>query len=172
MFLAFNIILLAAGVTIHLAADKKTPRDARRIVELVLMYYIFIFFGLSQVMSGLGHILQSDKIAAYIGWPAGSPFQKELGFASLGLAFVSIFCVWLRGPYFVAPVIGNSIFFLGAMQVHLHEIAAKGNMNPGNAGPALYADIIMPVIAIALMATYFILGRRGSGTKGTTTPAA
>jgi hypothetical protein len=162
MFLVFNVVMLVAAVVIHLVIDKKTHRDARRVVELLLLYYVFFFFGLSQAMSGLGHIMQSDKLAAYIGWPAGNPFQKELGFASLGLAFVSIFCVWLRGRYFVAPVIGNAIFFFGVAQIHVREIAEKGNMNPGNAGPVLYADIFMPVIAIVLMITYFILSRRRS----------
>ena len=99
-----------------------------------------------------------DSIAASIGWEAGSPFQLELGFASLGTAILGILCLWLRGWFWLAPIVSRSVFLLGAAYVHLADILATGNLAPGNAGPILLYDIGVPLLAIGLFIAHVRLG--------------
>ena len=98
--------------------------------------------------------LAAFYVAEYIGWQAGSPFQVELGFANLGRALLGILSIQFRGTFWVAPVVTNSVFGLGAAFVHLREIFEHSNYSPGNAGPVLFLDIVVPVVAIALLVGY------------------
>jgi len=42
----------------------------------------------------------------------------------------------------------------GAGFVHLTDIFTTGNFSSNNAGPILYADILMPILRIALYTIY------------------
>ena len=63
-------------------------------------------WGFGGVLTSVPHIVVPDTIAGFIGWEPGSPFQVELGFASLGLSLVGIACIWLR-VWFSAPGAGD-----------------------------------------------------------------
>jgi hypothetical protein len=67
------------------------------------------------------HVFFGEMAARFIEW-ADSPFQREVGFASLG--------------------------FAGG---HILEILRTGNLAPGNAGVILYADVLIPLIGFALL---------------------
>ena len=71
--------------------------------------------------------------ARFIGW-ADSPFQAEVGFASLGFAVVGFLA--FRGSFDLrlAAVVGPALFLLGAAGGHLYQMVAAGNFAPGNAG--------------------------------------
>ncbi|HIF98313.1 MAG TPA: hypothetical protein EYQ54_15045 [Myxococcales bacterium] len=84
----------------------------------------------------------------------------ELGFANLGRALLGILSIRFRGTFWVAPVVTNSVFGLGAAYIHLREIFEHSNYSPGNAGPVLVLDIVVPVVAIALLVGYL---RKRSG---------
>ena len=91
------------------------------------------------------------KVAArFIGW-ADSPFQREVGFASLGFSAVGFLA--FRGSFDmrVAAVVGTGCFLLGAAGGHILEILRTGNLAPGNAGVILYTDILLPLIGFALL---------------------
>ena len=94
----------------------------------------------------------------FSGWPAGNPFQDEFAFASLGLATQGILAIWLRGTFWIAPALGYSILLLGAAYVHIREILIAGNLAPGNAGPVLFFDVLVPVIVLSLLGTHLRLG--------------
>jgi len=104
------------------------------------------------------HIVAPDTIAGYIGWVPGSPFQLELGFASLGIAILGILSMWFRGKFWIAPVVAQSTFLLGAAYVHIQDILVNTNLAPGNAGPILFYDIVVPVIACGLLFAHHRFG--------------
>jgi hypothetical protein len=121
-------------------------------------------FGLWMITTGLYHVLAADRVAEYIGWAAGSPFQIELGFASIGLGLVALRVALRRNSDLLAGWLGGSVFYLGAAGVHLHEMLRSGNFNAGNAGPVFYVDILAPMLAFALwMASRRAAGRSGQG---------
>jgi hypothetical protein len=117
-----------------------------------LLLYIFIFeVGVSGIVSFLAHAFNADKIARYIGWPAGNPFQYEVACANLSYGILGILCIWLRGSFWVATAIACSVFLLGAGIGHIRDIIKNKNFAPGNAGFPLYSDFIKPLVIWALL---------------------
>jgi hypothetical protein len=90
------------------------------------------------------HVFFGEMAASFIGW-ADSPFQAEVGYASLGFAAVGFLA--FRGNCCVrfAAILGPAMFQWGAAVGHIHDIVTTGNMAPGNAGIMLYSDILLPV---------------------------
>ncbi len=154
--MAFVIITLLTlvGAAVHLAADRRSGLRRGRVVEVCLLYLLAGAWGFGAALLAVPHIIAPDYVAEYVGWQAGSPFQVELGFANLGRALLGILSIQFRGTFWVAPVVTNSVFSLGAAYVHLREIFEHSNYSPGNAGPVLFLDIVVPVVAIALLVGY------------------
>jgi hypothetical protein len=101
--------------------------------------------------SFIGHWFISDKVAESIGWPKNNPFQKEIAFTNLAFGCLGICCIWFGKEFWMATAIGYSIFLLGAAVVHIIEIIKEKNLNIGNAGPILFADILIPIILLILV---------------------
>jgi hypothetical protein len=119
-----------------------------------LLSFLVIGIGISSLIGFVSHIFFADQTAASIGWAAGSPFQREIGFANLAIAVLGITCIWLRGNYWVATVVATTILLWGAAYVHIVDIMVHGNYAPYNAGGPLYNDILVPLITIVLLAAY------------------
>jgi len=147
-------LLAAVGAAIHLAAGRRSGLSRGRVVEVCLLYLLAGVWGFGAALLALPHIIVPDYVAEYIGWQAGSPFQVELGFANLGRALLGILSIWFRGTFWVAPVVTNSVFGLGAGYVHLRDIFERSNYSAGNAGPVLFLDILVPLVAVALLVAY------------------
>ena len=153
--LSFPLIAVT-GSLIHIYFDKK-QRSPRRTLEIILLWFLPVFLGISSVMAFLGHTFAAGKIAAYIGWPPGNPFQLEVALANLAFGVLGISCIWLRGNFWTATVMASSIFAFGAAFVHIREIIVNHNYAPGNAGAVLYLDIGGPVLLIVLLTIFKIL---------------
>ncbi len=110
--------------------------------------------GISSIWSFMGHVFFASEVAAIIGWPPGSPFQFEVGIANLAFGVLGLLSLKIRENLWVATVIGFSVFYLGAAYGHIINIIETGNMAPGNAGFALYMDILVPIVIIALLIAY------------------
>ncbi|WP_147821365.1 DUF6790 family protein [Salidesulfovibrio onnuriiensis] len=139
------LALLIAGVDIIV-------RDAP-IFATLLLWLLVIKVGLGGIWAFMGHYFKSEEVAAYIGWPAGNPFQKEVAFTNLALGCCGLLCFFFRDGFWLATIVFASVFLLGAFSVHMKNRDETGNTNPGNAGPVFYADILGPV---ALWVLYFL----------------
>lgn len=149
-FYGFLIITLVVAA-VHLLRDRQ-PRTGRRIAEIFLLWFLVIFVGAGGVFGFIGHTVFADMVAASIGWPAGNPFQTEVAIANLAIGVLGILCFWFRSEFWTATVIGNAVWQLGDAVGHIHQIVVADNWSPNNAGPALYSDIAIPIILIALLA--------------------
>jgi hypothetical protein len=156
----FHVIFAATVVAIlvQLWISRAAGHSASRVVKVSLFYLLCIQWGLGAAMTAIPHIVVPDLVAGFIGWEPGSPFQRELGFASLGVSLLGILCIWIRGWFWLAPVVANSVFLLGAASVHIIDIIERENLAPGNAGAILFYDIAMPVIACGLFVAHVRLG--------------
>jgi hypothetical protein len=148
----FAVTVLGAILSLWLTRDRGL--SSRRIVRISLLYLLCVQWGFGAAFTAIPHILFPDEVAGYIGWEPGSPFQLELGFASLGNSILGILCIWLRGWFWLAPVVSRSVFSLGAAYVHIADIQTHSNMSAGNAGPVLFYDIVIPIIAVSLFVAY------------------
>jgi hypothetical protein len=153
-FTAFLYILVSIIVAIVYLLVDKQPRTKHRVIGVFLLSFLVISIGIPSLIGFVGHVFFADRIAANIGWAAGSPFQQEVGFANLAIGILGITCIWFRGNYWIATVIAATIFLWGAAYGHITDIIVHGNHAPGNAGGALYDDILVPLITIVLLAAY------------------
>jgi len=126
------------------------------VIETLLVNFLVINVGLSALFAFMGHAFSADKVAKYIGWPAGNPFQFEVAVTNLSLGMLGILCIWFRDNFWIATVIGYSVFAFGAAYGHVREMVKNKNKSPGNAGPPLYVDIIKPLIVIGLLIAYLL----------------
>lgn len=94
------------------------------------------------------HLFYGETIAQYIGWPAGNPFQKEVGIANLGIGTLGILCGWFDNGFWLATIIMFSIYMGGCAIGHIREQLINKNKEKGNAGFIFYWDCFMPLILI------------------------
>jgi len=156
----FHIIFGATvtGTLIHFWFTRSQPISTKRFVEVGLLYLLCIQWGFGAAFLAIPHIIFSDQVAEFIGWQPGSPFQVELGFVSLGLALVGILCIWIRGWFWLAPVIAQTVFLWGAAYVHIQDIVLNENLSPGNAGAIVFYDIVVPVFGCLLFFFHYRFG--------------
>lgn len=126
------------------------PRTGKRVVEQVFAYYLLFPLAISFFYNFVMHVFFGDMAARFIGWQ-NSPFQAEVGFASLGFAVVALLA--FRGSHGlrVGAVLGPAIFLLGAAGGHVRQMIVAHNYAPGNAGVIFYMDIIIPAIGLLLL---------------------
>ncbi|MGH3803068.1 MAG: DUF6790 family protein [Pseudonocardiaceae bacterium] len=105
--------------------------------------------GVNSIIIGSGHVTFPDPIAKSIGW-ARSPFQWEVGLASLGIGVLGVLAPSFDRDFQLAAVIAFAIFYLGAAVGHVREMVTERNFEPGNAGFIFYYDILAPLLVIAL----------------------
>lgn len=153
------IIITLVGAILHLFLSK-APKTINRIFEVFLLWFLLIMVGIGTIWAAIGHLFMPNTVAAMIGWPLGNPFQLEIGVANLSYGILGLLCWKLRDNFWTATVIGYSIFLLGAAYIHITNIAQTGNLAPGNAGYALYIDIIIPIILLCLLAAYNFTKRK------------
>lgn len=143
----FVLGLIASGIA-YLA--KPAPRTRTQLVEALFSWFLFFSIGVSNFYNFVMHVFFGDMAARFIGW-ANSPFQAEVGFASLGFSIVGLMA--FRGDIGLrkAAVIGPSMFLLGAAGGHIYQMITAHNFAPGNAGVIFWSDVFLPIIAFALL---------------------
>jgi hypothetical protein len=143
-----SLVFFALGVVggcVHL--QRRGLRWERaNIAEALLLHIMFWSLGLGGLFSWFGHVFASDYVASYVGWPAGNPFQLEVGFANLAFALPGLLAFHFTDRGFrLATGLAFSAFLIGAGIVHVLDVNATGNMNPGNVGLVLLLDFVGPL---------------------------
>jgi hypothetical protein len=139
----------AISAIVHFSADGSEDWQ-RWMVENA----VFWFVGVGGFVLGSGHILMADKVAESIGWPAGNPFQFEVGLASLSYGAIGVFATSHGPEWWLASIVAFSVFMLGAAAGHVREMVKRHNFSPGNAGVIFLYDIVVPIFLIVLYLLY------------------
>jgi hypothetical protein len=128
------------------------------VIKALLSWFIFFSLGVSFLYNFIMHVFFSEVAASYIGWQT-SPFQKEVGFASLGFSAVAF--VAFRGGFAarLAAILGPACFLWGAAAGHVAQMVEAHNYAPGNAGVIFYTDILVPLIGFGLLAMWRVEAR-------------
>ena len=77
----FFIGLIAAGISL---LKKPKPLRISEVAEAFLSYHLLFAIGINNLINFVFHVFFGDVAAKFIGWE-NSPFQAEVGFASLGV---------------------------------------------------------------------------------------
>ncbi len=149
----FTLTFLVLGLVvaaIELARQPgRRPRGAA--VEALLAWFLFFSIGVSFFYNFVFHVFFGDLAASYIGWE-NSPFQAEVGYASLGFAAVGFLAFRGGREVRLAAILGPGLFLWGAAIGHVLDMIRSHNFAPGNAGVIFWTDVFLPVIGLALWA--------------------
>ena len=110
--------------------------------------------GVSGMVAFVGHAFYADSIARSIGWQPGSPFQFEIAVTNLSYGVLGLMCIWIRGPFWLATGVGNSVLLLGCNYGHLYDAFAKGNYALNNYGLINVFEIVWPALVLVLLVPY------------------
>jgi hypothetical protein len=147
----FTLTLLLVGFVAAIASLLRTPKlTAPRVVEALLFYFLMFSIGISYLYNFVLHTFFGAMAARFIGWP-NSPFQAEVGFASLGFAVVGFLGCWRDFDMRLAAIVGPALFLWGAAAGHIYQIIHARNFAPGNAGVILYTDVLIPMFGFVLL---------------------
>jgi len=120
------------------------------VINAFLFAFILSNIGLQGLFAFIGHFFKADEIARGIGWPVGSPFQREIAFANLAMGTLGIMSIWFRGNFWFAAIVARSVFSWGAAYGHITDLKKRENTSILNTGQVLYDDILLPFILIGL----------------------
>src|SRR6478736_7999523 len=134
--------LLASAIALWRA---RPPRSSALIVEALFSYFVLFSIGFSNLYNFVLHVFFGKLAASFIGWE-DSPFQLEVGFASLGFAAIGLLAFKGSFDMRLAAILGPACFLWGAAGVHIYQMITTRNFAPGNAGIIFYSDILAPII--------------------------
>jgi hypothetical protein len=161
------------GLIVSAVAIARSTRSIDRplVVEKLLAWYVFFSIGIDNFYNFVMHVFFGKMSAAFIGW-ADSPFQFEVGTASLGYAVVGLLAAFRSYDLRLAAILGPSIFTLGAAAGHINQMITAHNFAPGNAGIIFWTDIFIPLFGFALLWLQRRDVRAGAGAAPVSTQAA
>ena len=156
----FTLTFLVIGLVFSLVAIARAakPVSAAVVVEKLISWHVFFAIGVSYLYNFVMHVFFGKMAAAFIGW-ADSPFQFEVGTASLGFAVVAFIAAFASFELRLAAILGPSIFTLGAAVGHVYQMVEAHNFAPGNAGVIFWTDIVIPLFGFVLLFLQWRLGK-------------
>jgi hypothetical protein len=124
---------------VHLALSS-LPRTRYRAIRLLLLYALVLDVGVIGLPLGfIPHVFFADQTAQQIGWPAGSPFQFEVGVHDGAWGLLGFLCLAIGGTFWLATGLGWAAFMLGATYGHIRQTVLEGNYAPYNF-PTIFSD--------------------------------
>ena len=149
--LIFSNFTLTSLVVAALAVAISVARKGRaHFPEAAIAYYCLFGIGISFLYNWMMHVFFGQMTARFIGW-ADSPFQAEVGWASLGFAALGIAAFRMGFEMRMAAVLGPALFLLGAAIGHVEQMVTAHNFAPGNAGVVFWTDILGPLLGAYLL---------------------
>lgn len=146
--LSFLVLgLICAGISLF--KRRKTATKAM-VFEALLSFYCLFAIGLNYIYNFVMHVFFAEMSASFIGWQ-NSPFQYEVGFASLGFGVVGLLAFRRDFGLRLAAVTGPAFFLWGAAAGHIYQMVVNHNFAPGNAGVIFWTDLLLPVLGFFLL---------------------
>ncbi|MEH2512382.1 hypothetical protein V1291_003736 [Nitrobacteraceae bacterium AZCC 1564] len=147
---SFTFFIIGLIVSAIALMRLQEPVTRAWVAEKLLAWHVFFSIGIANFYNFVMHVFFGEMSARFIGW-ADSPFQLEVGMASLGFAAVGLLAAFRSFDLRLASIIGPSVFTLGAAVGHVRQMITAQNFAPGNAGLIFWTDIFVPVFGVALL---------------------
>lgn len=144
----FSLSFLVLGLVVSTVTV--LVRRPANVAEVFLRHYVLFAIGLCFLYNFVMHVFFAEMSARFIGW-ANSPFQYEVGYASLGFGVVAVLAYRSTYHFRLAAIVGPALFLWGAAAGHVYQYFAFHNVAPGNIGVVLWTDIFLPVIGFVLL---------------------
>lgn len=137
--------LIAAAIEILRAPQPRPPGAA---FEAILRWYLFFGVGVSFFYKFVCHVFFGDTAAKFIGW-GQSPFQAEVGWASLGYSVLGFMAFRRNRALRVGIIVALTCFSWGAAIGHIYQMVTAHNFAPGNAGVMFWCDVFLPLFGFS-----------------------
>jgi hypothetical protein len=147
-FLTF--LLIGIGLGLISLLNKPKPLTINTVSEALFAYYLLFTIGINNLVNFVFHVFFGDMSAEFIGWQQ-SPFQAEVGFASLGVGIAGVIAFRASLPFRFATLIPPSVFSLGAAGGHIYQMIVAKNFSPGNVGLVLPSNFLIPIVGFVLL---------------------
>lgn len=148
----FALYLLVFGFICSLVSLGRKLKPVRRVayVETLFSFFLLFSIGVSSIYDFLGPVFFSQYASAFIG-SAYIPYQREAGFAVLGLGIAGM--ISLRtGLGFRAATINISAFALwGSAGKHLYRTITADGYSLDSTGTAFWMHIFVPLIGFIFL---------------------
>lgn len=149
----FFVFLVLGALCAVVSIARKPPATRATVLEAFLSYFCLVTIGIFFLYNFVMHVFFQNLAASFIGWQ-NSPFQLEVGFASLGFGMIGVLAFRPDYGLRLAAVVGTAGFAWGAAGGHIYQMIKNGNFAPGNAGLMLWMDIFVPAIGFVLLALW------------------
>ena len=167
-FLLLGAAALGVSMLRHRASGDAEVAGAHgrraHFAEAAIALYCLYGIGLTFLYNWVMHVFFGAEAAAYIGW-ADSPFQAEVGWASLGFAALGLLGWRMGYEMRLAAVVAPACFLLGAAVGHVEQMVSAHNFAPGNAGIIFWTDILVPLLGAFLLWLRYGRGPRSEGSR-------
>lgn len=146
------VILALVGAAVHWRMRRHDAGPATA-VDTFLVWWLAVAVGVGTLLGAGAHLFDGPAIAEMIGYTRGNGgFQFENAMGDLSIGVVGLMCVRFRGDFWLAVLVVLSVQFYGDGIGHLYYWLAEDNTRPGNVGPPLWLDFIIPTVAWILYA--------------------
>jgi len=115
----FTLLIIGVVAALISLSRKAKPLKCETIAEAFLSYYMLFPIGVSNLINFIFHVFFGGMAAKFIGWE-NSPFQAEVGFASLGVGIAGVVAYKASLPFRAATFIPPAAFSLGAAWGHIY----------------------------------------------------
>lgn len=139
----FSVIMLAAAFVI--AALVAAGRGG--FWEQLFRWTSLLAAGVVGVFTFYSHVFMAERTAGHIGWQT-SPFQFEVGIADLVQGVLGLLAFRASRGFRLAATIGVAVWLWGDAVGHVRQMIVAHNFAPGNAGPWLWSDVLVPAVMI------------------------
>ena len=158
-------VLSVALPLLHLRLSK-LPVTRERVLHLLLLYALVLDVGVIGLIFGfIPHVFFPDQTAERIGWPAGNPFQFEVGVHDGAWGVLGFLCIWIGGLFWLATGLGWSLFILGATYIHIVKVVREEDYAPYNFFTA-FSDGFVAIWLLLLLYLYWRQGGFGKCAQG------
>jgi hypothetical protein len=143
----FVLGLLASAIALWRTRQPRTPAV---VLEALFSYFLLFSIAFANLYNFVLHVFFGKMAAAFIGWE-DSPFQLEVGFASLGFAALGLLAFKGSFDLRLAAIVGPACFLWGAAGGHVYQMITTHNFAPGNAGVIFYSDGLVPILGFIFL---------------------
>jgi uncharacterized protein DUF6790 len=143
----FVLGLLASATALWRTRQPRTPAV---VLEALFSYFLLFSIAFASLYNFVLHVFFGKMAAAFIGWE-DSPFQLEVGFASLGFAALGLLAFKGSFDLRLAAIVGPACFLWGAAGGHVYQMITTHNFAPGNAGVIFYSDVLVPILGFIFL---------------------
>jgi len=154
--MAFFLSIYGVGILftiVHILLLAPAERTKQKLIEIILLYQIVFSLGITSLVAFGGLSVMPAEIADFLDWPY-SPFEQELANVNLAFGILGLLSICYRGLFWMATILGFSIWILADGFHHIYEYYIYGNDSLGNIGVPLITDFAVPILLLILLCLY------------------